>query len=112
MDRSGTSGWTVEGDSKTAALSDTRPSSCSALAVVNTNDGGDAPRGAAEGGGKEAALKILTYGGVNTMMAVPILYGYAAIIFRHPVFAPYMPALAKLVLFSSMVHQAVFSLVS
>ncbi|CBN78269.1 conserved unknown protein [Ectocarpus siliculosus] len=46
------------------------------------------------------------------MMAVPILYGYAAIIFRHPVFAPYMPALAKLVLFSSMVHQAVFSLVS
>ncbi|CAM9967508.1 unnamed protein product, partial [Ectocarpus sp. 12 AP-2014] len=140
MDRSGTFGGTVEGDSKTAALSDTRPSSCSegclsphtaerrnpattapdaapgsrkaALAGVNHNDGGDAPRRAAEGGGKEAALKILTYGGVNTMMAVPILYGYAAIIFRHPVFAPYMPALAKLVLFSSMVHQAVFSLVS
>ncbi|CAM9881498.1 unnamed protein product, partial [Ectocarpus fasciculatus] len=78
----------------------------------NNKDGGDAPRRAAEGGGKEAALKILTYGGVNTMMAVPILYGYAAIIFRHPVFAPYMPALAKLVLFSSMVHQGVFSILS
>lgn len=28
------------------------------------------------------ALKVLTYGAVNAMMAIPILYGYAAIIFR------------------------------
>lgn len=29
------------------------------------------------------ALKIITYGAVNAMMAIPILYGYAAIIFRY-----------------------------
>lgn len=28
------------------------------------------------------ALKITIYGAVNAMMAIPILYGYAAIIFR------------------------------
>ena len=28
------------------------------------------------------ALKIIIYGAVNAMMAIPILYGYAAIIFR------------------------------
>lgn len=28
------------------------------------------------------ALKIVIYGAVNAMMAIPILYGYAAIIFR------------------------------
>eukprot|EP00904_Undaria_pinnatifida_P013030 jgi/Undpi1/8858/HiC_scaffold_25.g11320.m1 len=58
------------------------------------------------------ALKIIIYGAVNAMMAIPILYGYAAIIFRHSVFAPYMPALAKLIIFSSMVHQTVFSVSS
>lgn len=29
------------------------------------------------------ALKIVIYGAVNAMMAIPILYGYAAIIFRY-----------------------------
>lgn len=29
------------------------------------------------------ALKIAIYGMVNAMMAIPILYGYAAIIFRY-----------------------------
>lgn len=29
------------------------------------------------------ALKIIIYGAVNAMMAIPILYGYAAIIFRY-----------------------------
>lgn len=32
------------------------------------------------------ALKIAIYGAVNAMMAIPILYGYAAIIFRWVVF--------------------------
>ncbi|CAM9434688.1 unnamed protein product, partial [Sphacelaria rigidula] len=31
---------------------------------------------------------------------------------RHPMYAPFMPALAKLVMFSSMVHQIMFSLLS
>ncbi|CAN0095004.1 unnamed protein product, partial [Ascophyllum nodosum] len=57
-------------------------------------------------------VKALVYGSVNALMAIPVLYGYAAIIFRHEVFAPFMPALTKLIIFSSMVHQIVFSIMS
>lgn len=30
----------------------------------------------------QEAFKILTYGAVNSMMTIPCMYGYAAIIFR------------------------------
>jgi len=43
---------------------------------------------------------------------VPVLYGYAQIVFSHDLFQPYMPMLAKLFILSSVVHQATFSLVS
>jgi sulfate permease, SulP family len=49
---------------------------------------------------------------VNVIISVPGLYGYAAVIFNHPVFAPYMNALSKLVIFSSLVHQLSFVLFS
>lgn len=45
----------------------------------NNNDKNIEPAGEQEEG---MALKVLTYGAVNAMMAIPILYGYAAIIFR------------------------------
>lgn len=49
-------------------------------AVVHDN-------GAGGGNANEGkALKIAIYGAVNAMMAIPILYGYAAIIFRWAVF--------------------------
>ena len=52
------------------------------------------------------------YGVINAVVCAPVMIGFAAIIFRHPAFhadpAVY-PALVKLVLFSSMVHQAAFS---
>ena len=57
-------------------------------------------------------LKAAMYGVINAVVCAPVMIGFAAIIFRHPAFhadpAVY-PALVKLVLFSSMVHQAAFS---
>lgn len=52
------------------------------------------------------------FGLVNSILAIPGLYGYAAIIFRHPIFTPYLSELAKLVLWSSMIHQIVFTFAS
>ena len=52
--------------------------------------------------------RVLIYAAINLLLAVPGLYGYAAVIFNHAVFRPYTNALAKLVLWSSLVHQAGF----
>ncbi|KAL4117579.1 hypothetical protein PRIC2_011567 [Phytophthora ramorum] len=54
----------------------------------------------------------LLYGVVNSIRAIPTMYGYAVIIFSHPSFGPFMPALSKLVIFSSAVHQLMFTLMS
>ena len=54
----------------------------------------------------------LIYALVNVIIAVPGLYGYAAVIFNHSVFQPHMNALAKLVIFSSLMHQLGFLLFS
>ncbi|KAG1685868.1 hypothetical protein DVH05_007634 [Phytophthora capsici] len=54
----------------------------------------------------------LMYGIVNAIRAIPTMYGYAAIIFSHPTFFHHMPALSKLVLFSSAIHQLMFTLMS
>ncbi|CAM9441244.1 unnamed protein product, partial [Discosporangium mesarthrocarpum] len=62
--------------------------------------------------GEGAVFKSLIYGAVNALLAIPCFYGYASIIFRHPVYSSFMPALAKLILFSSMVHQTMFGLLS
>ena len=52
------------------------------------------------------------YGLINTVLTVPCMYGYALIIFSDPFFTAYTPQLCKLVLFSSAIHQIVFSLTS
>jgi len=54
----------------------------------------------------------LMYGVVNSIRAIPLLYGYAAIIFSHPTFIHFMPALSKLVIFSSAMHQLMFTFMS
>ena len=69
-----------------------------------------APAGAAPGAQK--LLEAFIYGAVNSILTVPCMYGYTSIIFRDPSFQPHMAELAKLVLFSSVVHQVVFSLKS
>lgn len=52
------------------------------------------------------------YGVINSILTIPCMYGYAAIIFSHPDFASFMPSLSKLVMFSSVVHQIMFTLLS
>ncbi|GMF65651.1 unnamed protein product [Phytophthora lilii] len=54
----------------------------------------------------------LMYGIVNSVRAIPTMYGYAAIIFSHPTFGHFMPELSKLVIFSSAMHQLMFTLLS
>jgi hypothetical protein len=60
----------------------------------------------AEGGG---LFKCLIFGAINAIVAVPCMIAYAAIIFADPFFGPYKDQLVKLVLFSSLIHQACFS---
>jgi len=57
-------------------------------------------------------LHIVIYAIINVIIAVPGLIGYASVIFNHPSFQPHMAELAKLVIFSSFVHQLVFTLFS
>ena len=54
----------------------------------------------------------IVYGVINAILCIPCMWGYGAIIFRDPVFAPYRPQLVKLLLWSCVVHQVVFSLKS
>lgn len=54
----------------------------------------------------------LIYAVVNVVIAVPGLFGYAAVIFNHPIYSDHMNALSKLLIFSSMIHQLGFFLFS
>lgn len=49
------------------------------------------------------------YAVINVIIGIPSLYGYAAVIFNHEVFTPHMNTLSKLVIFSSLIHQLVFT---
>jgi SulP family sulfate permease len=55
---------------------------------------------------------VFLFGLINTFMLVPVSISFCAIIFRDEAFDKYMPSLVKLVLFSSALHQACFSLFS
>ena len=58
-----------------------------------------------------AALEVL-YGLVNVVILAPVCVSFTAIIFSHPFFAPHLPSLTKLVMFSSALHQFCFSMFS
>ncbi|OQR99808.1 Sulfate Permease (SulP) Family, partial [Thraustotheca clavata] len=60
----------------------------------------------------ESIVQSLIYGIINSILTIPCMYGYAAIIFSHSDFTTFMPALAKLVLLSSVVHQIMFTMMS
>lgn len=60
----------------------------------------------------DSLMLILIYGLINTIMTVPCMYGYAAVIFNNDAFQPDINALSKLVLFSSIVHQICFAIFS
>jgi hypothetical protein len=55
-----------------------------------------------------AIVYILIYGVVNSIMGIPAMYGYAAVIFNNPAFNSYTNELSKVVLWSSVVHQVCF----
>ncbi|KAG6611760.1 Sulfate Permease (SulP) Family [Phytophthora cinnamomi] len=52
------------------------------------------------------------YGIINSILTIPTMYGYAVILFSHKDFEDFMPALSKLVVYSSAVHQVMFTLLS
>ncbi|GMG17751.1 unnamed protein product [Phytophthora fragariaefolia] len=52
------------------------------------------------------------YGIINSILTIPTMYGYAVILFSHKDFENFMPAVSKLVIYSSAVHQVMFTLMS
>jgi MFS superfamily sulfate permease-like transporter len=51
-------------------------------------------------------------GMINAAIIIPVMFSFANIIFRDPIFAPYLPLLSKLVMFSGVVHQGCFLIFS
>lgn len=79
----------------------------------SSSKSGGSPHKASDSGSQVAHVtNAVLYGVINSILTIPCMYGYAAIIFSHPDFAAFMPALSKLVLFSSVVHQVMFTLLS
>ena len=62
--------------------------------------------------GVDYYVYCLIYALVNAIIAVPSLFGYAAVIFNNPVFSSNMNALSKLLIFSSLIHQLGFLIFS
>jgi MFS superfamily sulfate permease-like transporter len=60
----------------------------------------------------ESFIYYIVYALVNSIMCVPCLYGYASVIFSHPIYQSHINALSKLVILSSVVHQFCFSIFS
>ena len=60
----------------------------------------------------ENFIYYIVYALVNSIMCVPCLYGYASVIFSHPIYQSHINALSKLVILSSVVHQFCFSIFS
>lgn len=58
---------------------------------------------------KSSVLYIVIYGIVNSIMAIPCVFGYATVIFNNPAFSPHINELSKVVLWSSVVHQFAFT---
>ncbi|GMF35898.1 unnamed protein product [Phytophthora fragariaefolia] len=52
------------------------------------------------------------YGVINSILAIPGIYGYAVIVFGHEDFTDFIPVLSKLIIFSCVIHQVVFTLLS
>lgn len=61
---------------------------------------------------KGGLVSYTIYAAVNSIMCIPCLYGYAAVIFNNEAFSPHINALSKLVLWSSTIHQFSFAIFS
>ncbi|RLN31590.1 hypothetical protein BBI17_009315, partial [Phytophthora kernoviae] len=54
----------------------------------------------------------LLYGAINSIRTIPAMYAYVLVIFSHPASTAYTLTLSKFVVFSSAVHQVIFTLLS
>ena len=57
-------------------------------------------------------LKAVIFGLINATAGIPALIAYAAIVFRDPIYSPYIDLICKLFFLSSALHQTVFCLFS
>jgi hypothetical protein len=73
---------------------------------------GAASPAASGGTAAQTAAQGLAYGTINAIAAIPALVAFAAIVFREPVYAPYLDRLCKMFFLSSALHQGVFCLLS
>jgi SulP family sulfate permease len=62
--------------------------------------------------GGDVKMKASVYGLINSVSLLPVMFSFATIIFADPIFQPQITTLIKLVLFSSIVHQIVFTSLS
>ncbi|GFR39589.1 hypothetical protein Agub_g49, partial [Astrephomene gubernaculifera] len=78
--------------------------------------GGAVPRSSAASAVAAAAPKdprsgfgnSIVFGMINAVVSMPTLIAYAAIVFKAPLYAPYLDSLCRFFFFSSAVHQLVF----
>ncbi|KAI9911170.1 hypothetical protein PsorP6_009441 [Peronosclerospora sorghi] len=57
-------------------------------------------------------IHAILFGMINAIIIVPALYGFTVILFSHKDFETFLPVLSKLVIFSSLVHQMMFTCLS
>jgi len=61
---------------------------------------------------KTPASKAAVFGMINAIAGIPALVAYAAIVFKHPAYSPFLDLLCKFFFISSALHQTVFCLMS
>ena len=61
---------------------------------------------------QQQTVRAIVFGLINATAGIPALVAYAAIVFRHPIYAPYVDLLCKFFFLSSALHQSVFCLMS
>ena len=84
------------------------PETSSLLSEVHAEDREAAPEAEASGS-KGALFKAIVFGIINGIIILPVMIGFAQIIFRHKFFEPYIGSLTKLVLFSRYVRHTIVS---
>eukprot|EP00884_Botryococcus_braunii_P017697 jgi/Botrbrau1/4610/Bobra.60_2s0095.1 len=73
---------------------------------------GDSPLATTKKKKGEGLMHVLLYGVINSIVGIPTMISFAAIIFQDKLYAPYLGQLAKMAFLASGVHQLVFTLCS
>lgn len=60
----------------------------------------------------DSTFICILYGIINATIVIPVVLTFTTIIYSHPIYHPYLPILTQCTLFSSIVHQLVFSSLS